>query len=428
MAWQVGRTLALGDEGFTAALGRVRTMIQEPAMREAKRDIVNSNGANLLSREELLADLAGMVDNLSAVQLASDGGEGASFEPGGPKKRWFRHRLTRREIPSLSYTSAAVKERYPGAALAAATALAASTDGSVFNKTNDPVSTDWMVVLSWLVDRMYLAGVPAHYLISDPSHLEPESLRFFYIDPNWVDALLDGALSLGNHLGFDQDRVAIKKALNLYVQSTDNSPTSPEIPTYGFYLRSDLVTMFPDLRVTTLPPRPPLLPNGPPDRAPLLRHEIVADGVMMGLFDQLPGSAEFSSLVFTQPPHQQRFAAGFLLEQAKLGVEVKRQYTATRRRGRRTRNGTTRSRLSTLPLTPAATAPWCGDPSPERRTCACCGPRRMRSFSWTCSSPCRSSQTSPMARQGMRTFPTTSPRRRCWPCSSTTPTTTYGQL
>ncbi|KAL8372581.1 hypothetical protein RB595_002090 [Gaeumannomyces hyphopodioides] len=325
VAWQVGRTLALGDEGFTAALGRVRTMIQEPAMREAKRDIVNSAGANVLSRAELLADLAGMVDNLSAVQLGD--GDGATFEPGGPKKRWFRHRLTRREIPNLSYASAAVKERYPDTALAAATALAASTDGSIFNETNNPVSTDWMLVLSWLVDRMYLAGVPAHYLISDPSHLEPESLRFFYIDPNWVDALLDGALSLGNHLGFDQDRVAIKKALNLYVQSTESSPTSPQIPTYGFYLRSDLVTMFPDLRVTTLPPRPPLLSDGLPDRAPLLRHEIVTDGVMMGLFDRLPGSPEFTSLVFTQPPHQQRFAAGFLLEEAKLGVEVKRQYT-----------------------------------------------------------------------------------------------------
>ncbi|KAL8286079.1 hypothetical protein RB597_002940 [Gaeumannomyces tritici] len=325
VAWQVGRTLALGDEGFTAALGRLRTMIQEPAMREAKRDIVNSAGANVLSRAELLTDLAGMVDNLSAVQLGGDG-DGTIFEPGGPRKRWFRHRLTRREIPNLSYTSAAVKERYPDTALAAATALAASTDGTIFNETNIPVSTDWMLVLSWLVDRMYLAGVPAHYLISDPSHLEPESLRFFYIDPNWVDALLDGALSLGNHLGFDQDRVAIKKALNMYIQSTETSPTSPQIPTYGFYLRSDLVTMFPDLRVTTLPPRPLLL-DGPPDRAPLLRHEIVADGVMMGLFDRLPGSPEFTSLVFTQPPHQQRFAAGFLVEEAKLGVEVKRQYT-----------------------------------------------------------------------------------------------------
>jgi hypothetical protein len=39
--------------------------------------------------------------------------------------------------------------------------------------------------------------VPFHYLVPDERMLPPESLRFFYIDPQWMEALLGGALSIG---------------------------------------------------------------------------------------------------------------------------------------------------------------------------------------------------------------------------------------
>ena len=41
-----------------------------------------------------------------------------------------------------------------------------------------------------------LYPVPFHYLIPNPALLPPESLRFFHLDDNWVDALVDGALSI----------------------------------------------------------------------------------------------------------------------------------------------------------------------------------------------------------------------------------------
>lgn len=174
---------------------------------------------------------------------------------------------------------------------------------------------------------MYLAGVPAHYLITDPSHLGPESLRFFHIDPNWVDALIDGALSLGNHMGTDFDRVAIKLAINRFVEHLPPfQPHRPQIPTYGFYLRSDLVTLYPDLKVET----EPIPPKGVrPERAPLLRHEIITDGVMLGLFDRVPGSDDFTALRFTQPPHQQCFALSDDLSAEVAHIGIRKQYTVS---------------------------------------------------------------------------------------------------
>ena len=41
-----------------------------------------------------------------------------------------------------------------------------------------------------------LYPVPFHYLIPHPALLPSESLRFFHLDDNWVNALVDGALSI----------------------------------------------------------------------------------------------------------------------------------------------------------------------------------------------------------------------------------------
>src|SRR5262245_19805440 len=52
----------------------------------------------------------------------------------------------------------------------------------------------------WLGRLRLLKGVPFNYLIPDEGMLPPESIRFFYLDMNWVDALLDGAFSIGRNL------------------------------------------------------------------------------------------------------------------------------------------------------------------------------------------------------------------------------------
>ncbi|KAI0423465.1 hypothetical protein F5Y09DRAFT_327308 [Xylaria sp. FL1042] len=48
---------------------------------------------------------------------------------------------------------------------------------------------------------------------------------------------------------------------------------------------------------------------------------------MMAFMDRLPGSDQFSSLVFTQPAHQQRFAVARGLDETQAKVDIRRQYT-----------------------------------------------------------------------------------------------------
>ncbi|OJJ40101.1 hypothetical protein ASPWEDRAFT_82779, partial [Aspergillus wentii DTO 134E9] len=324
VAWQVGRMLALADQPFTTALIRLRTAIHQRAMDESKRIVLERLcGKKHLGRETILQGIPEMCKNLGKITVAGEG-EDDAFGPRSAAKRWNRRALEKCEYPSLDYLSELIEKEYPQQAVEAAYYLAMGTDGKVYDEINNPVSVDWMVVLAWVMNRMFLDGVPAHYLITDPSHIEHERLKFFHVDANWTDALIDGALSPGNHLGEDRDRVAIKRALNRYIrEKPERLVHPPQIPTYGFYLRSDLVSMFPDLKVTTLPePKKDV-----PDKAPLLRHEIITDGLMLGLLDRVPRKDEFDGLVFTQPPHQQRFAAAATLRADSIRVVMRKQYT-----------------------------------------------------------------------------------------------------
>ena len=52
-------------------------------------------------------------------------------------------------------------------------------------------------VVSWLARLSLLEGVPFSYLAPDERMLPPESLRMFHLDHAWIDALVDGAFSIG---------------------------------------------------------------------------------------------------------------------------------------------------------------------------------------------------------------------------------------
>ncbi|KAF4332928.1 hypothetical protein FBEOM_13275 [Fusarium beomiforme] len=290
IAWQIGRTLALGDRAYVAALSRLRSIIRRKAMKDSKIDAVTKTGSSdnsYRSKVDVLKSLQDTIERLQQIQSPtppdSDEDGGAEFSPGGAQKRWYRPQLTEKEYPKLGFASKLVQDTYQGRAEQAVKELSMGKDGKI------------------------------------PKPSPPEALRFFYIDPNWVDAMVDGALSLANHMGQDMDRAAIKWGINRFLEYIPSQQTHhAQIPTYGFYLRSDLVTMYLDLRVTTV--------GEDTGRAPLLSHDIVADGVMLGLLDCIPGK-DLEQLIFTQPPHQQRFAAGPYLGGDKLELSIRKQYT-----------------------------------------------------------------------------------------------------
>lgn len=165
-------------------------------------------------------------------------------------------------------------------------------------------------VTSFLGRLSLLHGVPLSYLVPDVTLLERETLRFFYIDPQWIGALLGGALSVGrpNEIRILLDKAAagsfsaqiITEARGIRKRSNgeDDAPVGGgATPTYaftGFLLRSRILAGWPGLEVKAYSQQRQLA---------FLRLERPATDVLFGLAD-----GELDSLELTQPPEGLHFA------------------------------------------------------------------------------------------------------------------------
>src|SRR5438045_2012141 len=82
-----------------------------------------------------------------------------------------------------------------------------STSGGV----EDGVPPDGVVpadILRALARLRLLEGVPFTYLVPDAELTPPETIRFFYLDRNATDALVQGALSVGTVNAVDRVQLA----------------------------------------------------------------------------------------------------------------------------------------------------------------------------------------------------------------------------
>lgn len=331
-AWQLGKTLALADQGFCVALSRMRSIVERIALDKAKADAIAHLKIHK-TKGQLLSSL--LSTTRKVLDLPQD--QFAHPENLHVKHRWQSTAPGTAAI-DVSLNSSDVQEGFSVHAATTVNMMAKSVvgqgkdeheDEEVYNEFNKPYSSDWMTILSWILDKMFLHNIPAHYLIVDPSYLPPDSLRFFHIDPNWIDALVDGALSIGNHLDspFDHIRAKIKVAVNRYMKAKiPRLERVPQIPTFGFFLRSDLVRQLPDMRLN-VDFDAPLKPD-PADtsRAPILRQELIDTGIMLCLLDRTPVdkiNGRLKSVTFTQPPHQQSFVVGQSIDLERLQVGYK---------------------------------------------------------------------------------------------------------
>ncbi len=124
-------------------------------------------------------------------------------------------------------------------------------------------------ITAWLGRLKLLYGVPINYLVPDEAMLPPESIRFFYLDSNWVDALVDGAYSIGRNLTTNEDTVSLaldKATMPIMKDGTSGASASiraaalgVESPVVsfatisGFMLRSSLVQDYPGMGVNPYP-------------------------------------------------------------------------------------------------------------------------------------------------------------------------------
>ncbi|THC90020.1 hypothetical protein EYZ11_010522 [Aspergillus tanneri] len=314
VAWQLGKALALADQGYTTALGRLRLTISRAATDETKKSILKAHGS-FQGQHETLCQLAESMKTLRTLQDATSLSHGRDA-------RWLPSSFVSVDMPRWS---SCVQQHFRGHVARETERLTVSaSDDYVYNEFNTPLSPDWMIVLSWILDRIYLAGVPAHYYIPDPSYLPQESLRFFHIDRYWIDALVDGALSVSSHLRNDDDiRRELKKMINKYLQQKpEGLHYPPQRPGYGFLLRSELCVKFPDLIVEAYARN-----KDEPDPTIIVRQENIAEGVLLVMFDKKPGSDFFGKLILREPPHQQAFCCGESLKPTYLEVLYKKIYT-----------------------------------------------------------------------------------------------------
>lgn len=132
-------------------------------------------------------------------------------------------------------------------------------------------------VTTWYQQLNLLNGIPFNYLVPDEKFLPAESIRFFQVDPLWVECLLDGAFAVGRVLEEDQN--------------LKNDGKAP-VPIYqnisGFLLRSAVVAGYPDLQVDGFDIHNTLQVQ--PDRTKAvaltcLRMERLSSNVLLCLFD-----------------------------------------------------------------------------------------------------------------------------------------------
>lgn len=92
------------------------------------------------------------------------------------------------------------------------------------------------IIEHWLMQLAHLSHIPSWYLVPDNRLLPPRSLRTFNVDPVWLQALWLGALSLDG-------RPQVTHDLFKEIWNTRQA----EIPRAGAFLRSDIVSAYPEL-------------------------------------------------------------------------------------------------------------------------------------------------------------------------------------
>lgn len=149
-----------------------------------------------------------------------------------------------------------------------------------------------------------LHGVPFSYLVPDAELLPVESIRFFYLDRAWTDALVQGALSVGTISSADRTQLeAVYPHIRAEVDEAERTIRQPREEDLlkagsgtvtGFLLRSRAVSGWPNLHVraysTDSLPDAELtdVAESHPARMKVLRMERLAPAVMLVLFDGVP--------------------------------------------------------------------------------------------------------------------------------------------
>ena len=272
-AWEIGRASALSNKTFGQKVLDFRRKIHlltDQLLDRLQSDHFSQNQIQTLGDESTIQDA---FIKVLGQQLLTDIGGTVQPGPGTP--------------------TAATGDTDPKTALAN---FLARKD--VQAKIKELVADDLENIAQWLGKLMLLYPLPFDYLVSDPRMLPVESIRFFYVDPNWVGALLDGALALGlessrqtfcHEVTHGLLHDAAKKAAAIYrshLLGVEPPPASAPGVICGLLMRSAVVAGWPNLAVR------PFLNNG--NLLKVLRMDHLSPNVLLCLYDGVPDYVEIS--------------------------------------------------------------------------------------------------------------------------------------
>lgn len=249
-AWQIGRSLALADGTFATSVMRARRHANQALERRLDSPAGHVHG-------QLAGALAGGLAEL--VREASRAGSWPHAAAGAGAQR--------------SRTAESLR--------------AALAQAPLSVPAGDP---DTEAIVAWLAVLRLLYPVPFTHLVPDARMLPGESLRFFYLDANWLAAMTDGALSVGVATSRE---AAVQQALTVEweqqaeaaavayraSQLNQTPPTKAAGPSSGMLIRSALISGWPGLTVQASAGGQPLA---------LLRSDKLAPDVLLVLFNGVP--------------------------------------------------------------------------------------------------------------------------------------------
>lgn len=167
-------------------------------------------------------------------------------------------------------------------------------------------------ICDFISELRLLKEVPFSYIIPDEKLLPPESIRFFYLDENWLNAFTDGAISIGRvcdidaftdekHFGFIANTATKRLTNSRFKIMHSNHRTrasAREVSSKyrtGFILRSELVGKWKGLEAFGY--------NGD-TQLEILRMEAITNEILICIFD-----GELSKFVVSEPKTALRFGA-----------------------------------------------------------------------------------------------------------------------
>ena len=324
-AWQTGRLLALSDASFGTKLLQWRRTGTKRVNLLLER--LNSPRLNALAAPpDLGDDSAQTVSQLKTLLKPSLLSETLVGRLTGAFSENAAAKLARAEVPDRSPATVSSLR-----AAAATTATASNRVSAIRELHAQPAVRQLLTELNqqdlgdedsplayvckWLTELCLLYNVPFVNLVPDARMLPAESLRFFYVDPNYLEALIDGALSIGLQSSRDSLyqtmsrpvlRAGVEQALPTVrarlaagraawatttaaaAPTTDDPLPTPSQTMAGLLLRSAVVSGWPGLEVRGYSDAAGTAPLTP------LRIQRLAPDVLLCLFPQAPARVEIS--------------------------------------------------------------------------------------------------------------------------------------